>query len=102
MAQLKTLLLIAALFIVSSIAASPCKPGYKQKPNCMADATDPAKGNCWWGYDTQSCIEIYASSSAQCADYCSSCLTCVYNYGCCTEGNPSLYQQCYSACVVNI
>ena len=102
MAQFKTLLLIAALFIVSSFAASPCKPGYVEPEDCLTNAFDPAGGNCWWGYDTQSCLEIFASSAAECADYCYNCLKCVYDYGCCAEGNNSYYQQCYATCVVNI
>jgi len=80
MAQFKTFLLIAALFIVSSIAIYPCsKPSYVESADCMENSLDPDGGNCWWGYDTTSCTEIYASPSVECADYCNKCLACVYN-----------------------
>ncbi len=100
MAQFKTLLLIAALFIVISIATSPCKPGYVPVQDCLEKAVDPADGNCWWGYEGGSCLQIYgATSQAQCSDWCYSCLSCVYNYGCCADGATTLYSQCYQSCV---
>ena len=101
MAQFKTLLLIAAFFIASSLAG-PCKPGYVEIEDCVVHAVDPAEGNCWWGYETQSCLEIYANSTTQCADYCSSCLSCIYEFGCCTEGSTVLYSHCYYACIANV
>jgi len=100
-AQLKTFLLIAAFFIVRSLAR-PFKSGYDEIEDCVVHAVDPAEGNCWWGYETQSCLEIYANSTTQCADYCFSCLSCIYEYGCIIQGNPVLFKNCYYSCIANV
>jgi hypothetical protein len=97
----KILLVLAALFAIT-FAASPCTPGYQEIEDCMEYAIDPSDGNCWWAADTGSCLEIYADSETQCADYCSSCLSCVWDFGCCTEGNAQNYKTCYSGCVANL
>ena len=101
--QFKTLFLFAVLFVASTFAISPCKPGYVQPEDCAENAFDPAGGNCWWGYEGGSCMQIYdATSAAECADFCYLCLKCVYDYGCCTEGDPLLYENCYNMCIANM
>ena len=101
--QFKTLLLIAALFVATSLANGPCGPSdYVQPEDCMERALDPAEGNCWWAYETGTCLEVYANDEAQCMDYCVSCLSCVYEFGCCLEGNLDMIQNCYITCTYNL
>ena len=98
--QFKTLFLFAVLFVVSTFAASPCKPGYVEPEDCIFKAVDPEGGNCWWAADLGTCFNInVATTEAECADYCYLCLQCFYNYGCCSYGYPSYYPLCFNNCL---
>ena len=100
--QFKVLFALVALFFVSTFAVSvsPCATGnqtYVQPEDCVFDAIDPEGGNCWWAAGFMSC-EIYAETKVQCQEYCVNCLKCLYDYGCCVEGNPHKRDLCVTMC----